>query len=161
MEHRRDPIIRLIGAFKLVKAAALTVFGIAALELIGEDVAVDLTRWIAALHLDPGNRHIAHAIAKLGGASDHALEEIGIAAFCYAALFVVEGVGLILRKVWAEYVTSVITISFVPLEIYEVIERWSATKLVVLLLNLAIVGYLLGRLRRDGHWPFRARLVMS
>jgi uncharacterized membrane protein (DUF2068 family) len=159
MEHRRDPIIRTIGALKLLKAAALIVFGIAALELIGRDVAYDLTRWIAELHLDPGNHHLARLIAKLSGASDHTLEEIGIASLCYASLFTVEGVGLILRKVWAEYVTSIITISFVPLEVYELVEHASVVKLVVLLVNLAIVAYLVARLRDQGHWPFRARLA--
>jgi len=158
MEHRRDPVIRIIGVLKLFKAAALIVFGIAALRLIGHDVAHDLRRWIAELHFDPGNRYLARLIAKFSGAGDHMLEEIGIAALCYATLFLIEGIGLILRKVWAEYVTSVITTSFVPLELYEVFEHWSWVKLVVLIFNIGVVIYLVLRLRKQGRWPFRGSL---
>src|SRR5262249_22996473 len=108
MHRPSDPILRIIGVLKLFKAAALIAFGIAALHLIGHDVAQDLRRWIHALHLDPGNHYLAEAIAKVSGADRRTLAEVGIGAMCYAALFTVEGVGLILRKVWAEYVTTVI-----------------------------------------------------
>ena len=67
---------------------------------------------------------------------------------------VVEGIGLLLRRVWAEYVTIVITTSFVPLEIYELVERASLAKAIALVVNIAIVAYLALRLRSTKHWPF-------
>lgn len=154
MERRHDPVLRTIGVLKLFKAAALITFGIACFHLIGHDVAHDLRRWIAELHLDPGNRYLVRLVGSFDGANAHMLEKLGIAAMCYAALFLVEGIGLILRKIWAEYVTSVITTSFVPLEVYEVIERFGPIKLVVLLFNIAVVIYLVLRLRKQRLWPF-------
>ena len=158
MHRPKDPVLRIIGVLKLFKAAALIAFGIAALHLIGHDVAHDVRRWISELHLDPGNHYFAAALAKLSGADGRMLAEVGIGAMCYAALFTVEGVGLILRKVWAEYVTCIVTSSFVPLELYEVIEWFSWVKLIVLLLNVAIVVYLVFKLRKQRLWPFRGSL---
>jgi uncharacterized membrane protein (DUF2068 family) len=62
---------------------------------------------------------------------------------------------LLLRKVWGEYVSSILTASFIPLEIYELVEKASWIKALVIAVNVAIVVYLVLRLRRDGHWPFR------
>jgi uncharacterized membrane protein (DUF2068 family) len=66
-----------------------------------------------------------------------------------AALFLTEGVGLWLAKCWAEWFTAIITASLVPLEIFEVHRHPTITKVIVLLLNIAIVVYLVVRIRRE------------
>ena len=72
----------------------------------------------------------------------------------YAAVFLVEGLGLLFRKRWAEWLTVVVTASFVPVEIYEMVARESLLKGLVIAVNVAAVAYLLWRLRRDKHWPW-------
>jgi uncharacterized membrane protein (DUF2068 family) len=73
-------------------------------------------------------------------------------------VFLVEGVGLLLRKPWAEIMTVIVTTSFIPLEVYELVERFSGAKVLVIVVNVLVVLYLLRRLRREGHWPFRRSL---
>ena len=73
------------------------------------------------------------------------------------SVFLVEGVGLMLRRGWAEVLTTVITVSFIPLEIYELVKHESWMKIGVILVNALIVVYLVRRLRREGHWPFHHR----
>jgi uncharacterized membrane protein (DUF2068 family) len=73
---------------------------------------------------------------------------LGVGAFLYAALFLVEGIGLWLQRRWAEYLTVVATASFIPFEIFEVARRVTATRMVALVVNLAILVYLIVRLRR-------------
>jgi uncharacterized membrane protein (DUF2068 family) len=70
-----------------------------------------------------------------------------------------EGVGLALGKRWAEYFTIIATSSFIPLEIYEIVHHANITKVVVLLINVAVVCYLAWELRRYKE-PDR-RLVFS
>ena len=41
----------------------------------------------------------------------HRLREISVATFGYSALALTEGVGLLLEKVWAEYLTLILTVS--------------------------------------------------
>jgi hypothetical protein len=64
--------------------------------------------------------------------------------------------GLWLRRRWAEYLTVIVTGSFIPLEIYEIVEHFTVLRVVVLAVNVAIVIYLVLDLRRERHQP-RAR----
>ena len=63
-------------------------------------------------------------------------------------MFAVEGVGLWRGRRWAEYVTVVTTLSFVPLEAHHLLRHPSASGVSALTLNLAVVVYLIARLRR-------------
>ncbi len=49
---------------------------------------------------------------------------------------------------WAEWFTVLVTASFVPLEIYEIARHPGAIRIGALVVNLAIVAYLVARLRR-------------
>jgi uncharacterized membrane protein (DUF2068 family) len=66
-------------------------------------------------------------------------------------LFSVEGIGLLTRKVWAEWLTIIITTSFIPLEVYEMVHKSSAIKAVVLVANILIVIYLVARRIHASH----------
>ena len=141
-------MLRVIGALKIAKALVLIAAGIGMLS-------VGVHTLIGQVQTDVGNHYMTKALAKLSSVSPKKLHELGIGCFIYAALFGVEGVGLWMRKVWAEYVTIVITGSFIPLEVYEMVKHGSWVKAVVIVVNIAIVVYLVLRLRRDKHWPFR------
>jgi len=95
--------------------------------------------WMGAF---PGHRLVRHAIAKIGALDDATAEKLGIVALAYAAVFVVEGIGLLCKKRWAEWMTVGVTASFVPLEVYELAKHFTAGKVVALMLNVAIVIYL-------------------
>ena len=60
----------------------------------------------------------------------------------------VEGTGLVLRKRWAEWLTIVVTSSFVPFEAYELVHKPGVGKAVALVVNVAIVVYLIVRVRQ-------------
>jgi uncharacterized membrane protein (DUF2068 family) len=57
-------------------------------------------------------------------------------------------IGLLLRRRLAEYLTVIVTGSFIPLELYELWRHLTLTRLVILVINVAIVRYLVGVLRR-------------
>ena len=71
------------------------------------------------------------------------LTKIGAVLAAYAALEGAEAVGLWFQRRWAEYLTFVATTALLPLEVYELSHRVSAFKVVALIVNLAIVVYLL------------------
>ena len=56
-----------------------------------------------------------------------------------------------LEKVWAEYFTAIITASFLPLEIFELMHRVTWFRIGLLIVNLAVLAYLVSHLirRRD------------
>lgn len=71
------------------------------------------------------------------------LRLIGVAAAVYALLEGAEAVGLWYQRRWAEYLTFVATTAFVPFEVYELTRTVSALKVLAIVVNLAIVLYLL------------------
>ena len=141
--RRSDFLLRLIAVGKLLKAAALVAVAIGLLS----------HRWLHDLH--PNNHLLQHAIARVLDMRPRGDRHHLARVLVYAALFVVEGIGLLFDKLWAEYMTTIITMSFIPVELYELIEHGSGAKAAVLVLNIFVVIYLVWRLHRDHHWPFR------
>jgi len=140
--------LRLIAAFKLLKAFALIAVGVGALRLLHKDVAAVAEHWINVFRVDPHNHFIDLLLTKLSILDDRRLKELSVGTFVYAGIFLVEGAGLALRKRWAEYFTIITTSSLLPIEIYELARRVSVGRSLALLINLAIVAYLVFELRR-------------
>jgi uncharacterized membrane protein (DUF2068 family) len=151
-QERRDIVIRLIALFKLVKAAMLIALGAGALSMRHDHSSIGT--WIHALAADPHGTYVAELIARISSLDAHHLVEIGVGSLVYAGVFLVEGAGLLLRKIWAEVLTVIITTSFIPLEVYELVKHESWAKAAVIVVNVLVVLYLLRRLRRQAHWPF-------
>jgi uncharacterized membrane protein (DUF2068 family) len=145
-----DSIVFLIGAFKLVKAALLIWLGLVSLRFAGlVSVPHDPLRivWKAVTWLGafPGRHTVVGTLQRIWTVDPHKAQWLGILSFAYAIVFLVEGVGLTLRKRWAEWLTVAVTASFIPFEIYELVEHFGGGKLIALTLNAAILGYLLWR----------------
>jgi uncharacterized membrane protein (DUF2068 family) len=140
--------LMLIAAFKLFKGFALIAVGFGALHLLHRDVAAVVDHWINAFRVDPHNRFIHWLLAKVPSVDDRKLKELSVGTFIYAAIFLTEGTGLALHKSWAEYFTIITTSSFLPLEVYEIIHHITVAKSVALVINIAVVVYLMRELRR-------------
>jgi uncharacterized membrane protein (DUF2068 family) len=140
--------LRVIAAFKLLKACALIAVGVGALRLLHKDVGALVEHWINVFRVDPHNHYIDLLLEKLANLDDRRLKELSVGTFVYAAIFLAEGVGLALRKRWAEYFTIITTSSLLPIEIYEIMRRVSIGKILALVVNLAVVAYLIYELRR-------------
>jgi uncharacterized membrane protein (DUF2068 family) len=145
-KYYSDLWLLVIGAFKLVKCVLLLVTALASLQLLHGDSTQLLVHWTKELHFDPSNRYIHHVIRELGLLDERRLELLGIGSLFYAVLFFIEGLGLLLRKVWAEYLTAFITATFIPFEILELVKRFTAVRLTLVLLNGIIVVYLVVRI---------------
>jgi uncharacterized membrane protein (DUF2068 family) len=143
-----DRGVFLIGLFKLIKAALLLTVAIGALSVLHKDVQEVVTYRIWQLGVDPENRFLHRFIVMLGVTSPHQVALVSAASFFYATLFGVEGVGLLMRKRWAEYLTVIVTASFLPLECYELARYFTRFKMLVVLLNIGIVIYLIVQLRK-------------
>jgi uncharacterized membrane protein (DUF2068 family) len=136
-----------IAIFKLFKGVLLLAVGIGALRLLHRDVGEVVSHWVDVLRLDPGNRHIHGMLSRLLSVSPKQLRAASVGTFIYSALLLTEGTGLLLRKRWAEYFTIISTAGLIPLEVYEVHRHLTPAKIVVLLINVAIVIYLVARVR--------------
>jgi len=89
------------------------------------------------------NRGVLGELRRLFSLSARRLEIAGVVISAYALLEGVEAVGLWFLQRWAEYVTFLATTALLPLEIYELTTRVTTLKVVALMVNLAVVIYLL------------------
>ena len=137
-----------IAIFKFVKGTALGALTFGAFSLFHKDVAEHVERSLDLLRVDPGNRYVGALLTKLDLVHTKELKELTALGAFYSALFLTEGTGLLLQARWAAWLTIVATSLFIPLEVYELLKEFTLVRLVVLLVNCAIVLFLLYRVRQ-------------
>ena len=150
MGGEHDAFIKVIIVERVGKSLVLIALGIGLLVAGREGL---LTQWAAVardqLNLDTDQTIIEQIFFRLmllvGNLSHTTL--IAIGAFAYALLEGTEGIGLAMRKRWAEYLTVIATGVLIPFEAYEVVHKVTLFRVGALLLNLAVVGYLSYRKR--------------
>ena len=138
-----DSWLVLIAAFKLVQALLFAAIGVGAMRLLHKDVGDELIRLVDHLHFNAEPKLINFLLEKADLLDDRLLSRIGAAGFIYAALDLAEGIGLYMEQVWAEYLTLLITGSFLPLEIFEVVHRQTITRIGLLGANALVFIYLM------------------
>jgi uncharacterized membrane protein (DUF2068 family) len=141
--------LRLIALFKLLKGLVLVAVGLSVLHVLPGDLIALVTESADHLNVNGQRPRIDAVVSRLTTIDQRTLASVGTAAFLYGALLLTEGVGLWRRRRWAEYLTIVATGVFIPLEVYELAKRFTPTRLGVLALNVAIVAYLVTRVRRS------------
>lgn len=144
---KKDRLLLLIVIFKYFKGVMLIAVALGAHHMLNRDMSQFAEHLVDAFRVDPNNRYIEAALAKLELLNAKQLKELSIGSLFYAAIVLTEGTGLALRKHWAEYFTIIVTASFLPLEVYELAHRVTPVKIGVMVINLAILGYLIARVR--------------
>jgi uncharacterized membrane protein (DUF2068 family) len=150
MGGEHDAFIKVIIVERIVKSTLLVVLAIGFI-VAGQKGWLDSWADYAEnqLNLDVGRGIIMQLLFRvlvtIGGFNHVTL--LALSAIAYAALEATEGVGLAMRRRWAEYLTVIATGILIPYEAYEVIRRPTLFKVGALALNLAVVGYLSYRKR--------------
>ncbi|HEY5053314.1 MAG TPA: DUF2127 domain-containing protein [Solirubrobacterales bacterium] len=93
---------------------------------------------------------VLHDLDELFTLKSNTLHVLGIVLFAYALVEGAEAVGLWYQRRWAEYLTFIATALFLPLEVYELTTTVSPFKVTALLINLAILVYLVSAKRLFG-----------
>jgi uncharacterized membrane protein (DUF2068 family) len=155
IEEEKGLGFRIIGAMKLASALLLGVAGFGIFRLMNRDLGEALEHFASRLHLDPENRLVHEVVYRAAGIDRAHLKALGAGTFFYALLEGLEGVGLLLRRRWAEYLTVIATALLLPLEVYEIARKPTALRVAVLLANLAILVYLIVKLiqAHRARWP--------
>lgn len=149
MSQRHSKGLLIIGSFKLLKALLFIFLGIGALHFIKADLSETIHRIVVANNFDAESRFVSMVLEKADAIDDHRLRIVSVGSFAYATVAVVEGVGLLMELTWASYLTLILSISFLPWELYEIIRDPALWRLMVLAINLGIVAYLLWFLKME------------
>lgn len=142
-------VLRLIAAFKAVKATFFILVGLGLLSFYQPAFLSRLYRLADEMPYRVEQHMLREAIGFLSGLSPSRIQLLATATFLYATLFVVEGIGLWRGRYWAEWLTVIATSSLIPFEIYELAVHPGWNKVFVILANVAILAYLVWRVRRE------------
>ncbi len=150
---RHDRLLPWIAAERAVRAVVLVVIGVVLVTHPHANWASEITTFVQHLGLDPKSNWIQRLIEKVSKISSNRDVVFGVIALAYGVLEGTEAYGLWTRRRWGEWLTVVATsLLFIP-EIWELTKSATLLKLGALLVNIAVVAYLLWRLRRSRARP--------
>lgn len=142
-----DRILRVIAIYHLLKASFFVALGFGLLHLVHQDIARMISDYLVEpFKLAPDGRFLRGVLDWTSSLTPHGLRLIGYLFFCYGLIFTIEGVGLFLRKYWAEFMVVIVVCSLIPFEIYEIFLNAAWWKTIILLGNFLIVAFLVRRL---------------
>jgi uncharacterized membrane protein (DUF2068 family) len=160
-------ILRLLALERLIRGVLLVLLAYGVYKFNGSQNSLQkvfesylpLLRPVAnRLGVDLESAGPVKLIEKALNANHSTLVLVSIGVLAYGVLELVEALGLWLMRRWGEYVAVVGTGIFLPLEIYEILERVTWLRVVALLVNVFAVVYLLWSKRlfgiRGGHRAF-------
>jgi uncharacterized membrane protein (DUF2068 family) len=133
----------LIASYKTLQAILFALIGLGARHLLHKDVGDELAALADHFRFNPESRLVNIILDRASLLNDPILRRIGILAFAYSAVSYVEGIGLYFEKVWAEYLTLIITASFLPFEVIEIFKRQTWFRFSLLAVNLLVFIYLM------------------
>jgi uncharacterized membrane protein (DUF2068 family) len=141
---------RVVAIYEFGKALLLVASAYGVYRLLDQRLAVRLARWLATLTDQRERRLLQDVLQWFGGLAANAVHWVLWVSLLYAALALVEGVGLWRHRRWAEWLTVVSSGLLIPFEIGELLmepRHNTGWVLSVLIINVAIVVYLATRLR--------------
>ena len=145
--HHGPRALALIAVFKFFKSATLIVLVFALFRLRHPQTAAHVIAWLSALPVASGHSQLLRGLEWVLDLDGHRVALLAGLAIAYSVLYAVEGYGLWRDAHWAKYLTVIATALFIPVEIWEIAAHVTGTKILALVINVAIVVYLLRLLR--------------
>jgi uncharacterized membrane protein (DUF2068 family) len=149
-------LVYVLGVYLLAKSLVLAVIGTWIAQPVHPGSAATsptqeridfLLHIISYVHLDPHGHFLGKILDRLGGIQTKELQAIRWGCWFYAALHIVEGIGLIGRWRWGEWMVVIATTALIPYELWHVGHHPSWAGLSVIIINVAIALYFVHRLR--------------
>jgi uncharacterized membrane protein (DUF2068 family) len=143
--------LRLIGLIKLGKAALVLATTYGLYRLRKPDLVDQLYDWLSTISDSFERRLLERGLEWVDSLGADRIHNIVFATSVYTALLLVEGVGLCMRKTWAEWFTVIASASLIPFELWHLffgVRHNTVAVLAATILNVAIVIYLIRVLRR-------------
>lgn len=142
---------RGIAIFEGLKGAAVLFAGFGLLTFLHKNVQMLAEALLLHMHLNP-LQHYPHVFLQLTShIGDTQIWFLAIVAFLYAVLRFFEAYGLWFNLRWAQWIAVVSGGLYFPIELYEVIAHFSWLKLVILILNFAVVMFMIYKIKFPQH----------
>ena len=152
-------VIRIIALNKATHAVAFSILAIAALMIqtrlgslksFAERVLAGITSPLSDTGQYANKTWLNKELEKLLDLNAGTVKLVLIVALIYATIEWTEAIGLWLERRWAEYLTVIATAGFLPLEIHELLHRVTALRAIALIVNVALLVWLIRNKRLFG-----------
>jgi len=141
--------LHLIAMFEGLKGILVLLAGFGILMLIHPNLHHGAAQIIEMFHLNPARHYPRIFIDLTERTSDAKLEALAVGAALYAAARFIEAIGLWFRAKWALLFGAISGGAFLPLEVFELFKGVSWLKVVLVVINAAMVWVLLQSLRKE------------
>ena len=128
--------------FEGAKGTLVLIAGFGLLTLVHRDLHQAAEELVCRFHMNPAHHYPKIFIDAATHVTDARLWVLSASAILYAAVRFVEAYGLWRRQPWAEWFAVLTGGMYIPIEIYELLKGVTWAKVVVLVVNAGIVGYL-------------------
>ena len=140
--EKHSLFLRLIIIEKFLLGLLFAAIGFGTFSLINRDMLVFTDHLVVFLNLDIEKAYVQELVDLLTNIRGDTIIGITTAMFVLGSLNILEGYGLHRRRRWAEWLTVIATSLFIPLEVYEVVQKQTTIRIGALVINVAIVYYL-------------------
>jgi uncharacterized membrane protein (DUF2068 family) len=147
--HVQFEPLRWIGTYKIAKGMLALIAGLMLLRLMHKDLPQIAIHLMVRLRIEPHSEFGKTILHRMLMVKKGNMGWIAAALFAYVPLTCAEGIGLMMRKLWAEWVTVFTTFALIPVEIREIVVRVTWLRVLLLVLNIAVLIYLTARIKRD------------
>jgi len=134
--------LRLIILYKVLMGIGELVVSISLLRLSEKNLGVIFTHIVERFSLNPESVILNFIITRAGMVETHVVVGATLVILLFGVLNLIESYGLYNARSWGEWLTVIGTSALLPFEFYEVVFKFSYTKLWVLIANSIIVYYL-------------------
>jgi len=145
---KRAPTLYAIIAIKLGKGLLLILLALGVYRLSDNNLPEEFRAFLRFFHMDPEKQFFAELAEKLKSVTSSGMVKLAWGTVFYSLFSLVEGIGLSFRVPWAGWLAIGESLFFIPIEVYDLMHRFSVTVFVILALNIVIVWYLVQNRQR-------------
>jgi len=141
-QQKSKKILRLLSLFEAGKGLVVLLVGAGLLSLIHKNAQQEAAEIVKIFHLNPARHYpeiFINTIANLGNVR---LWFLSISAILYSLIRFAEAYGLWYDRLWAIWFAVASSALFLPMELYELTEKFTIARTIILLINTLLVFYL-------------------
>lgn len=138
--------LKLTAMLEAIKGVLVLVAGFGLLTYIHRDLHHAAVQLVRHFHLNPASHYPTIFLDLSARIHDTGLWAMAAGAFIYASIRIAEAIGLWLDLRWAEWFGVLSGLIYIPVEVYEITRGVAWPKVVVLIVNSLVIGYLLRHL---------------
>jgi uncharacterized membrane protein (DUF2068 family) len=147
LHHATDDVthlkaLRFIALLEILKGGVVVIGALALLHFVHRDIAAIAAALLDRLHVPPGASLATYILQGADSVTPAKIKGLIGFATIYSTIRFVEGYGLWLARIWAEWFAIISGTVYLPFEVYELIQKVTWIHVGVLLANVAIVVYM-------------------